>query len=368
MKEAIEQSIRNARRVMVITHVSPDGDAIGSILGLGWALRWMGKEYTLACADPVPRRFTYLPGSEAIVTGPEPVLSPAEVGEYDLVISLDCGDLERMGAAYDESLAGLPLINIDHHVTNTHFGTINWIDTGAASAAEMVLDLAESLRVPLDSDMALCLLNGIVTDTRGFRIPKTPLRTMQAVVKLMEAGAQLPEVTDHVFNRRPFSDICLWAKALNSLRFDGRIIWSQITRTMRQECAFSENGAAGLVNFLGTTDEADVAIVFIEKDDGQIKVGMRSVPGVDVSAVARDLGGGGHPQAAGCTLDSNLNEAREKVLTAVKETLSKSKAQSSKLSPLKKAPAPVPGCRNRPEDGPQSKLFSGESKFKEDRA
>ena len=334
MREAVERSIRNAQRVMVITHVSPDGDAIGSILGLGWALRWLGKEYTLACTDPVPKRFTYLPGSEAIVTGPEPVLRsgstvsgatlaevPAEVGEYDLVISLDCGDLERMGAAYDESLAGLPLINIDHHVTNTHFGTINWIDTRAASTAEMVLDLAESLRVPLDSDMALCLLNGIVTDTRGFRIPNTPLRTMRAVLKLMEAGAQLPEVTDHVFNRRPFSDICLWAKALNGIQLDGRIIWSQITRTMRQECAFSEDGAAGLVSFLGTADEADVAIVFIEKDDGGIRVEMRSVPGVDVSAVALNLGGGGHPQAAGCTLHGNLNEAQEKVLTTVKEAI-----------------------------------------------
>jgi len=318
---------------MVITHVSPDGDAIGSILGLGWALRWLGKEYTLACADLVPRRFAYLPGSEAIVTGPEPVLSGStvsratlaevsvEVGEYDLVISLDCGDLERMGAAYDESLASLPLINIDHHATNTHFGTINWIDTGAASTAEMVLDLVESLCVPLELDIALCLLNGIVTDTRGFRIPNTPLRTMRAALKLMEAGAQLPEVTDHVFNRRPFSDMCLWAKALSGLQLDGRIIWSQITHSMRQECTFSAKGDAGLVNFLSTTDAADVAIVFIERDDDRIKVEMRSVPGVDVSAVARDLGGGGHPQAAGCTLEGGPNEVREKVLTAVKEAI-----------------------------------------------
>ena len=153
---------------------------------------------------------------------------------------------------------------------------------------------------------------------------------MRAVLKLMEAGAELPEVTDHVFNRRPFSDIRLWARALNGLQLDGRIIWSQITQAMRRECAFSEKGDAGLVNFLGTTAEADVAIVFIEEDDGRIKVEMRAVPGVDVSAVALHLGGGGHPQAAGCTLDSDLDDVREKVLTAVKETLSKSKAQSSK--------------------------------------
>jgi phosphoesterase RecJ-like protein len=313
VKEAIARFIRDAQRVMAITHVSPDGDAIGSLLGLGSALRWLGKEHTLACADPVPGRFTYLPGSEAIVTGPQ--------GEYDLVISLDCADLERLGAAYDESLVGLPLINVDHHVTNTHFGTVNWVDTGVASAAEMVLALLEALDVPLDSDMALCLLNGIVTDTRGFRIPNTPLRTMRAVLKLMEAGAQLPKITDHVFNQRPFSDICLWAKALSGVQLDGRILWSQITRTMRRECAFSAKGDAGIVNFLSTTAEADVAIVFIEEDDGRIKVEMRSVPGVDVSAVAKSLDGGGHPQAAGCTLDGNLNEAREKVLAAVSEAV-----------------------------------------------
>ncbi len=326
MKEAVVRFIRDARRVIVITHVAPDGDAIGSLLGLGWALRWLGKEYTLACADPVPRRFTYLPGSEAIVTGPQ--------GKYDLVISLDCADLERLGTAYDESLAGLPVINVDHHVTNTHFGTVNWVDTEAASAAEMVLELVESLGVPLDSDLALCLLNGIVTDTRGFRIPHTPLRTMRAALKLMEAGAELPKVTDHVFNRRPFSDIRLWARVLNDIQLDGRIIWSQITQAMRRECAFSEKGDAGLVNFLGTTAEADVAIMFIEEDDGRIKVEMRAVPGVDVSAVALRLGGGGHPQAAGCTLDSDLDEVREKVLTAVKETLSKSKAGSPEKSLL----------------------------------
>jgi phosphoesterase RecJ-like protein len=257
------------------------------------------------------------------VTGPE--------GEYDLVISLDCSDLERLGAAYDESLTGLPIVNVDHHVTNTHFGTVNWTDTGVASTAEMVLDLVESLGVPLDADIALCLLNGIVTDTRGFRIPNTPLRTMQAVIRLMEAGARLPEVTDHVFNRRPFSDICLWAKALNGLQLDGRIIWSQITRTMRQECAFSENDDAGLANFLGTVVEADVAVVFVERDDGRVKVEMRSVPGVDVSAVALDLGGGGHPQAAGCTLNNDLDGAREKVLRAVREA---TRGQVRKLRPV----------------------------------
>lgn len=321
MKQAIARSIRNARRAMVITHVSPDGDAIGSLLGLGWALRWLGKAHTLACADPVPRKFTYLPGSEAIATRPGPTPSPGEASEYDLVISLDCADLGRLGAAYDESLAGLPLINVDHHATNTHFGAVNWVDTEAASTAEMVLALVESLDVPLDPDIALCLLNGIVTDTRGFRIASTRLQTMRAVLKLMEAGAQLSEITDHVFNHRPFSTICLWGKALNGVQLDGKIIWSEISQAMRRECATAEQGDAGLVNFLSTVDEADVAIVFIEREDHQVKVEIRSAPGVDVSAAATSLGGGGHPQAAGCTLDGDLNQAREKVLAAIRESL-----------------------------------------------
>jgi phosphoesterase RecJ-like protein len=306
---------------MVVSHVSPDGDAIGSLLGLGWALRGLGKAHTLACADPVPRRFTYLPGSETIVTRPGPTQSPIEASEYDLVISLDCADLERLGAAYDESLDGLPLINIDHHVTNTRFGTINWVDTERASTAEMVLALVESLDVPLDSHIALCLLNGIVTDTRGFRIANTRLQTMRAVLKLMEAGAQLSEITDQVFNHRPFSSICLWGKALHDVQLDGKIIWSQISQAMHRECAPVEKGDAGLVNFLSTADEADVAIVFMDREDSQVKVEMRSVPGVDVSAVATSLGGGGHPQAAGCTVHGDLNEVREKVLAAIRESL-----------------------------------------------
>ena len=158
--------------------------------------------------------------------------------------------------------------------------------------------------------------------------PWTTPRTVQAALKLMEAGAQLTKITDHVLNRRPFSAICLWAQSLNSVQLDGRIVWSQITQAMRRQCGFSENSDAGLVNFLNTTDEADVAIVFVERDDGRIKVDMRSVPGVDVSTVAVGLGGGGHPQAAGCTLESSLDETRKKVLSVVRQAMSQEKQQA----------------------------------------
>jgi phosphoesterase RecJ-like protein len=308
------QLIRQARSILVICHVMPDGDAIGSLLGLAWALHKLGKEYTLACADPVPDSFVYLPGSEAIVAYPE--------GNYDLVISLDCSDLKRLGAAYDQnSLRGVPIINIDHHVTNVGFGSVNWVDPNSAATAQMVLTLIERLGVPLDPTIATCLLNGIVTDTRGFRTSNTTPAVMEAATRLMKAGASLPEVTEQVFNRRPLALIRLWGRALSAAQLDGRIIWTEINQTMKHECGLSSDSDDGLVSFLTSACEADVGIVFTEKDDGTIDVSIRSMPGIDISNVAMRLGGGGHPQAAGCNLNSSLGEARERVLAELRHSL-----------------------------------------------
>ena len=308
------QLIRQARNILVICHIMPDGDAIGSLLGLGWALHKLGKEHTLACADSVPDSFAYLPGSEAIVAHPE--------GNYDLVISLDCSDLKRLGAACDQnSLRGVPIINIDHHVTNVGFGSVNWVDPSLAATAQMVLTLIERLRVPLDPTIATCLLNGIVTDTRGFRTPNTTPDVMEAATRLMAAGASLPEITDRVFNRRPLAMLRLWGKALGAVQLDGRIIWTEISQAMRRECGLDSDSDDGLVSFLTSANEADVGIVFTEKNDGSIDVSMRSMPGIDISSVAMHLGGGGHPQAAGCNLSSSLTEARERVLAELRRSL-----------------------------------------------
>jgi phosphoesterase RecJ-like protein len=306
--------IRQARDILVICHVMPDGDAIGSLLGLGWALHKLGKEHTLVCADPVPDSFTYLPGSESIVAHPE--------GNYDLVVSLDCSDLKRLGTAYDpDSLRGVPIINIDHHITNVGFGSVNWVDSNSAATAQMVLTLLEHLEVSLDPAIATCLLNGIVTDTRGFRTPNTTPAVMEAATRLMAAGASLPEIADRVFNRRPLAMLRLWGKALGAVQLDGRIIWTEISQAMKHECGLTSDSDDGLVSFLTSAYEADVGVVFTEKDDGTVDVSIRSMPGIDISNVAIRLGGGGHPQAAGCNLNSILAEARERVLAELKRSL-----------------------------------------------
>ena len=313
--EAIAEAIRKAQRILVVTHVSPDGDAIGSLLGLGWALEGLGKEVILACADPVPRHYRYLPGSGRIVQAPDPT-------GVDLVISLDGSDRERMGAAYDaDRLQGVPLANVDHHVTNVRFGTWNWVDPSKASTAQLVLDLVDHLGIPLDGQVALCLLNGLVTDTLGFRTPNTGPGELAAAMRLMEAGASLRRVMHYAFNRRPFSSIRLWGLALQTVHLDGRVIWAEVTQEMQRLAGGSDVSNGSLVNFLIAAEGADVAVVFTEKEDGRVEVGFRSVAGVDVSGVALSLGGGGHPQAAGCTLSGPLPEARERVLAALAQAI-----------------------------------------------
>ena len=319
MNETITQivhQIANAQRILAFCHVAPDGDAIGSLLALGYALEKIERQMTLVCSDPVPESFAHLAGWNQITQTPYP-----QDERFDLIISLDCSDLQRLGDAYDpDRLSGIPIINIDHHVTNVSFGDINWIDTGAAATAQMLYTLINALDIPLDATIAACLLNGILTDTLGFRTANTTADTMDVAVQLIRAGASLAELTDSVFHHRPMSVIKMWSAAMDDMHLQGRILWSQITQEMRQRVGYKENGDSGLVSFFCAIDEADIAVVFDELDDGKINVSMRAVPGYQVSQVALALGGGGHPQAAGCTIPGPLAQARDKVLSMLRQT------------------------------------------------
>jgi len=312
--EQASQFIRSARRPLLICHVAPDGDAIGSLTGLGRGLRHMGMEPIMACSDPIPARFNYIPGIEDVV---QEVSDP-----FDLVISLDCSDLERLGLFpqmldFESTL----LLNIDHHLTNLNFGDVNLVDHRASSTAEVVLRLLEYMAVPLDAELATCLLTGIVTDTRGFRTSNVTVQVMEAALQLIKAGASLPHITHHGLNRRPTAAIFLWRLALSSLQIKDRVIWTSIPLVMRRTAGYAGNGDAGLVSFLVSAADADVAAVFVERDDGRIEVGLRAVPGFDVAQVALQFGGGGHALAAGCNLPGPLEEAQTRMMAALRAAL-----------------------------------------------
>jgi len=321
LRDSINELINRSQRILMVTHVAPDGDALGSILGLGWLLDAQGKELTLACEDTAPKALRSLPGSERLVQQSD--------GAYDLVISVDCSDRRRMGTVYVQELHELPLLNIDHHVTNSEFGTVNWVDPASVSTTQMVLTLAEAMNWPVTQQVAVCLLTGLVTDTRSFRTSNVDLPAMKAAIRLMEAGASLTEITGQVLDQRSLASVYLWGQAFERLQMEDGLLWTEVTRDMRRQQSQKEDISSGLASFLSGVREAKAILVFTERDNGIIDVSMRSAPGYDVAQPALSLGGGGHPRAAGCTLKSDLAQAQTAVLAELHRSLAEQAAEET---------------------------------------
>lgn len=312
--------VESARRILLVTHVFPDGDAIGSLLGLGELLQAQGKNVTLVCDDPLPEVYAWMPGAAQVLQAPE--------GAYDLMISLDCSDRRRMGQAVEDYVSTVPLLNIDHHITNAGYGTANWVDPSSVATAQMILEWAESMDWDLTEAVATCLLTGIVTDTRAFRTQNVGAAALRAALRLMEAGASLKDVTRRALEQRPLAATRLWGEAIDRVELRDGILWTEVTQAMRRRWDLDEDGDSGLTNFLSGVREARVVVVFSEHDDGTVDVGMRAGPGYDVAEVATQLGGGGHPQAAGCTLDGELLEVKRRVLALVQQSLEQQMAMA----------------------------------------
>ncbi len=311
--EELIQYVRQAREILVVSHIAPDGDAVGSVLGIGALLRQIGKSVVLAMQDPVPDSLTYLPMSGSITNDP--------YGSFDLVVGLDASSPDRFGNVYREEYAPLPLVVIDHHITNTNFGTVNWVEPRAVATAELIFDLVNTMKARWTVEMALPLLNGLVTDTLCFRTPNVVPRTLEVAADLMKAGASLPLVTENALSRKPLAVVRLWARTLPTVDLRGKIIYAEVPYQVRQSVGDTEGDSGGLVNFLISVKEAEVGVLFTEREPETVDVSMRSRRGVDVSQVAFQMGGGGHPQAAGCTLKGRLLEVREAVLNALVESL-----------------------------------------------
>ena len=316
--QAINDRLRAARHILVVTHVGPDGDAIGSLLGLGGLLWDQGKAATLACEDPVPETYRFLAGSEFVVqqAGHRP----------DLLVSVDCSDRGRMGETF-ASLEGIPLINIDHHVTNTMFGDVNWVETSCASTTQIILELAEGLGWQLRPPVADCLLCGLVTDTRSFRTANVDGETIGAAQRLLAAGASLSRVARQALDLRSLGSVRLWGEAVNTLQLRDGVLWTRVTRAMRQRWSVEDRETSGLSNFLSGVREARIVAVFTEVDNGDVDVSLRAQPGLDVAQVALRLGGGGHALASGLTMKGVLDEVEQRVLAELHRSLAEQEAR-----------------------------------------
>jgi phosphoesterase RecJ-like protein len=310
--------LRGAARVTTICHESPDADTLGAALAIALVAERLGKEAEVVSGDPIPPFLAFMPRVERVRSAP--ALEP------DVAVVVDAGDLARTGSVardHADWLGRARIVNIDHHVSNPGFGDVAFIDPEAAATCEMVALLLPELGVGLDAELATCLMGGIVQDTHTFAHPNATPRTLRVAADLVAAGAPLSAINRSVYADKPFGTLKLWGLILAAVeqRHEGRIVHTAMTLAMLAETGSEPSAAEGFVDLLGTTRSGDVNVLFKEAEPRRIRVSVRTSERADAVAITTRFGGGGHPRAAGCTLDLPLPEARELLLAAAEEEL-----------------------------------------------
>ncbi len=305
---AATEAVRSANSIVVVTHVKPDGDAIGSLLGITLALREQGKTVDAAVDGGVPDFLYFLPEWKS-------VRDRLKRGKWELMISVDASDEERSGLVGIYGRKHSPkVINLDHHPTNTMFGDIHLVVPEAVSATEIVYDWLVNMNAPVSQPVATALLTGLVTDTIGFRTSNVNPKTLGTAQQLMLAGAPFMEIINRTLVNKPFSTLNLWKQSFPSVQLQDGIISAVISQENLKAAGLTDATDGGLVSTLITAEEALIAATFKELPDKHVELSFRSKFGVDVGSVAFALGGGGHTQAAGATVAGTVEEVQARVM------------------------------------------------------
>ena len=309
----IKERLEKARNVIIASHVRPDGDAIGSLLGLGLALRDVGKSVQMVLVDGVPSSFKHLEGSELIVKEP--------TAEFDTFITVDSADFKRVGKPFENF--GRPDINIDHHITNENFGKINLIEPEEVATAAILARHLPEWGYNITKSIAAALLTGIVTDTLGFRTSNTNPSALRLCAMLMETGVDMTELYMRALVNKTFPAARYWGAGLSRLEQKNGIVWATLTLSDRKLAGYSGNDDADLINMISAIDGNKVGMIFVEQSDKHVKISWRALePGIDVSQVAKHFKGGGHAAAAGADIPGDLSEIQPLVLKTTQEMLS----------------------------------------------
>jgi bifunctional oligoribonuclease and PAP phosphatase NrnA len=317
---AILKVIGEGERFLVCSHAGPDGDAVGSMIAMGMLLEKLGKRADLVSADRVPVVHRWLPGADRI----EKALRVH--GPYDAVILLECDGLERTRL---QGLEKFFQVNIDHHASGVEFADVNWIDHEAACVGEMVYRLYKAAGVALTPEAANCIYTTVLTDTGGFLYGGTRASTFELARELTLAGADPIRVARQVYFSTPMSKLLLLGAALRNLHREGRVAWLWITHEdMMRSCA-AEEDCEGIVNYALSISEVEVACFLRELEEPRVRVSLRSKGRVNVAAIAERLGGGGHENAAGCTLDGPLARAKEQIVAELKAAVGRGQERRS---------------------------------------
>ncbi|MCG5211754.1 DHH family phosphoesterase [Streptosporangium sp. KLBMP 9127] len=296
--------ISSAPEVALACHVSPDGDALGSMLATGMALRVLGKNVVASFGDQrfaVPRLLRFMPGQELLV---EPAAYPESPA---LMVTFDASTVDRLGLLGDSAVKARELVVLDHHPSNTGFGTMGLIDPAAAATAVVAEELIHRLGVAVDRDMAVCLYTGLVTDTGSFRHASTTPAAHAMAGRLIATGLRTDEIARELWDRSPFGYLKVLGAALDRVVLEREsagglgLVWTYVPRLDRASYGLPYDEVEGMIDVIRRTDEAEVAVVVKEDDEGALQVSTRSKGAVDVARACSALGGGGHSRAAGFT-------------------------------------------------------------------
>lgn len=307
--------IRSHDAFLLIAHVSPDGDTLGSSLALRHALVAMGKAADVVCEDPVPAIYRFMPGAGGI-------LAPGDAPRRAAVIAVDCADLMRTGACETLVRGASFTLNIDHHATNTGYLQANYVFP-AAAAGELIYHLLVKLGVEVTRDIAACLYTAIVTDTGNFAYSNTTPDTLRIAAELLDTGIDLPALNRLIFRTIPLHKMKLLGLAITKTRLyeTGRVGISTLTLSDMRLCGATAEDTEGVIDSIRDIDTVEVAALLRQGEDGDIRVSLRGKRFADVSVIATSFGGGGHRLAAGCTLHCSMEEASERILAAASKLL-----------------------------------------------
>jgi bifunctional oligoribonuclease and PAP phosphatase NrnA len=314
MLSQVVELIEKKDRFAITSHVRPDGDSLGSSLGLYWLLKALNKDIEVIMRDPAPHSYKQLPGSDAVR------VTPAVDRTYDAVFVIECSDIDRPGLI---DLEKQFVVNIDHHSTTELFGTVNWIDSTASAVGEMIYNLCKATGVRVTKEIAECVYTALLTDTGSFHYSNTTERTFKIASELIRTGVKPAKTAEAIFGSYHWPKIELLSQVLATAKRDdsGHVAWMRQTLEMQQRTNASDEDADGFVNYPLTVGEVEATALFKECSPGVYRTSLRSKGDVNVAKVAEQFGGGGHRNAAGCTLKGDLGEIEQKLVPLLQDAV-----------------------------------------------
>jgi phosphoesterase RecJ-like protein len=314
MLSQVVELIENRKNFAVTSHTKPDGDSLGSSLGLYWLLRALNKNVEVLMRDEAPQAYAKLPGAQDII------ITPAVEKNYDAVFVIECSGIDRPGLI---DLEKQFVVNIDHHSTTALFGAINWIDSTASAVGEMIYNLCKAIGVRPTKEIAECIYTALITDTGSFHYSNTSERTFKIASELVRAGVKPAKVAQNVFNSHRWNKLELLKEVLSTVKRDatGRIAWMFQTIEMKERAGASDEDSDNFVNYPMSVGDIEAVAFIKECAPGVYRISLRSKGDVNVARVAEKFGGGGHRNAAGCTLRGAPEEVEKSIVPLLQEAV-----------------------------------------------